>query len=140
MPYSIGIDFGTQSGRVVLLDLTSGLEAAMSVVPYSHGVIDKRLPGTGERLPVDWALQHPADYIEVVQKGILEVLQCANIPPGEVIGLGVDFTSCTVLPVTEDGTPLCTLPEWQSRPHAWPKLWKHHSAQPIADRMTSIAE
>ncbi|MBD3267822.1 ribulokinase, partial [bacterium] len=54
----------------------------------------------------------------------------------EVIGIGVDFTSCTVLPVDSDGKPLCNHPALQSRPHAWPKLWKHHAAQPEADKIT----
>jgi L-ribulokinase len=57
----------------------------------------------------------------------------------EVVGIGVDFTSCTVLPVTGDGTPLCRLAQFRDRPHAWPKLWKHHAAQPIADRLTEVA-
>ena len=56
-----------------------------------------------------------------------------------MIGIGVDFTSCTVLPTTVDGTPLCLSNHWRARPHAWPKLWKHHAAQAQADRLTEVA-
>ncbi len=139
MPYTIGVDYGTQSGRVVLLNIDNGCEMAVSVVPYAHGVIDEILPTTGAKLPVDFALQHPLDYIDVLDRGIPAVLKESGINPAEVIGLGVDFTSCTVLPVNEDGVPLCILPGWQERPHAWPKLWKHHAAQPIADRINDAA-
>lgn len=140
MPFTLGIDYGTQSGRVILLDLNTGAELAVSVVPYRHGVIDETLPSTGERLPLDWALQHPQDYIEVLQQGIPDVIKQSGIDANEIIGLGVDFTSCTVLPVTEDGTPLCMLSQWATKRHAWPKLWKHHSAQRIADRINETAE
>jgi L-ribulokinase len=61
------------------------------------------------------------------------------VQAGEVVGLGIDFTSCTVLPVTEDGTPLCRLDQFRERRHAWPKLWKHHAAQPVADRLNEVA-
>ncbi len=137
--YAIGIDFGTESGRAVVLDLESGAEVSVSEVPYPSGVLDRRLPGTGEELPPDWALQDPDDWVAVVEKGVPEALAAAGVGGDDVVGLGVDFTSCTVLPVTADGAPLCTLREWRSRPHAWPKLWKHHAAQPVADRLNEVA-
>ncbi|MGI8571076.1 MAG: ribulokinase [Solirubrobacteraceae bacterium] len=137
--YSIGVDFGTESGRALLLDLTSGEEVAVSVVPYPSAVIDRSLPSTGERLPPDWALQDPEDWVATIQTAIPEVLTRANISPQDVVGIGVDFTSCTVLPVTDEGVPLCTLEPWRARRHAWPKLWKHHAAQPVAARLTDVA-
>jgi L-ribulokinase len=138
--YAIGIDFGTESGRALLLDLQTGREVAVSDVAYPSGVIDRALPGTGEELPADWALQDPDDWVTVVETAVPAVLSSAGVPKEQVVGLGVDFTSCTVLPVTRDGVPLCTLPEWRSHPHAWPKLWKHHAAQPVADRLNEVAE
>ena len=137
--YAIGIDFGTESGRALLLDLRTGAEVAVSEMPYRSGVIDRVLPETGEELGDDWALQDPDDWVAVVDAAIPAVLAAADVPAEEVIGLGVDFTSCTVLPVTGDGTPLCALPEWRARAHAWPKLWKHHAAQPIADHLNEVA-
>ena len=74
-------------------------------MPYAHGAIEDTLPGSDERLDTDWALQHPLDYIDVVERGIPEALSRAGVDPARVIGIGVDFTSCTVLPTTPDGTP-----------------------------------
>jgi L-ribulokinase len=137
--YSFGIDFGTESGRVLLLDLDSGEERAVSAVPYPSAVIDRTLPGTDERLPPDWALQDPDDWVTVVERAIPEVLAKADVPREAIVGLGLDFTSCTVLPVRSDGTPLCKLEQWRGHRHAWPKLWKHHAAQPVAERLTEVA-
>jgi L-ribulokinase len=67
------------------------------------------------------------------------VLESSGVDGSQVVGLGVDFTSCTVLPVSQDGEPLCRQERWRERPHAWPKLWKHHAAQPVADRLTEVA-
>jgi L-ribulokinase len=138
-PLAIGIDYGTESGRVLVLDLASGAELAVSEVRYPHGVIEGTLPATGEPLGPDWALQDPLDYVEVLERGVPEALARAGVDPARVVGLGIDVTSCTVLPATADGTPLCTMPQWRSHPHAWPKLWKHHGAQGYADRLTEVA-
>ncbi len=138
--YAIGVDFGTESGRALLLELATGREAAVSEVRYPSGVIDRALPGTGEELPPDWALQDPDDWVSVVETAVPAVLASAGVAGADVVGLGVDFTSCTVLPVRADGTPLCTEERWRSHPHAWPKLWKHHSAQPVADRLNEVAD
>jgi L-ribulokinase len=137
--YCIGVDFGTESGRALLLDARTGAELAVSVVAYPSLVIESELPGTGEPLGPDWALQDPDDWVHVLEAGIPEVLERAGVPAEQVVGLGVDFTSCTVLPVTADGVPLCRSDRWRGRPHAWPKLWKHHAAQPVADRLNAVA-
>jgi L-ribulokinase len=137
--YAIGVDFGTESGRAALVDLSAGEVLATSVVRYPSGVIDETLPSTGERLPDDYALQDPDDWVKVIEEAVPEVIAKADVPAGEIVGLGIDFTSCTVLPVTDAGEPLCRLEEWRGRRHAWPKLWKHHAAQPIADRLNEVA-
>ena len=62
--YTIGLDFGTESARAVLVDAADGRMVATSTYTYPHGVIDRSLPGTDQRLPPDWALQHPADWEE----------------------------------------------------------------------------
>src|SRR5581483_3532788 len=136
--YAIGVDFGTESGRGLLLDLDSGAELAVEVVPYAHGVIDRELPSTGERLPPDWALQDPDDWVAVIEQAIPVLLEESGITPTDVVGIGVDFTSCTVLPTTSAGEPLRRYERWRVRRHAWPKLWKHHSAQPVADRLNEV--
>ena len=137
--YSIGLDFGTESVRALLVDVTSGEAVATAVEPYADAVIDERLPGTGERLPPDWALQNPADWLTGLERTITSVLSRSRIDPAAVIGIGIDFTSCTVLPTTADATPLCEIEAFRAERHAWPKLWKHHGAQGQADRITAVA-
>jgi L-ribulokinase len=138
-PYAIGVDFGTESGRALLLDCSSGEELSVGIVRYSRGVIDRELPDGGGRLGADWALQDPDDWVTVLQDAVAYVVADAGVDPATVASLGIDFTSCTVLPVDAEGIPLCKYPRWRRRPHAWPKLWKHHSAQPVADRLTEVA-
>lgn len=137
--YAIGVDFGTESGRAVLIDVSNGKEIASSVYPYSHSVIDEKLPDSDIKLDFDWALQDPDDYLRTFQNTIPAVLRTSGVKPEDVIGLGIDFTACTMLPVKADGTPLCNLPEYRKNPHAWVKLWKHHAAQPEADKINQTA-
>ncbi len=137
--YSIGIDFGTLSGRVLLVDTRSGFEVAVSVVPYKHGVMEERLC-EGMRLPMDYALQHPKDYIDVLKQGIKEVLEKSKVSIDDVIGIGVDFTSCTILPVDSDFKPMCFNEKYEDEPHAYVKLWKHHAAQKQADKIIALAK
>jgi L-ribulokinase len=138
--YAIGVDYGTQSGRAVLVDLSDGTEVADHVTPYPHNVIDEALPESGIKLEFDWALQHPADYLEVLKRSIPVVIRESGVNPADVIGLGIDFTACTMLPVDEQGEPLCFLPELKDNPHSWVKLWKHHAAQDEANLINQIAE
>ena len=137
--YTIGVDFGTLSGRAVLVDVTTGNELGSSVFEYPHGVMDEKLPD-GTKLGVDWALQQPQDYLDVFSHTIPDVLKKTGISPEDVIGIGIDFTACTILPVKADGTPLCFLKEFQSNPNAYVKLWKHHAAQDKANQLNEIAE
>jgi L-ribulokinase len=140
--YTIGIDFGTESGRAVLVDCADGRELATAVHPYANGVLDERLPAPHDDvvLEPDWALQDPRDYLAVVQQAVPAVVAAAGVSPEDVVGVGIDFTSCTMLPTTADGTPLCCLDELRAEPHAWVKLWKHHAAQPEADLINEVAE
>lgn len=134
----IGIDFGTESGRAVLVDAGTGEELASHTTPYRHGVIDETLPGTGQPLPGDWALQHPEDYLEVLDDSLPAVLRQSGVTPDEVIGIGIDFTSCTVVPVDAHGTPLCLKAEYAANPHSWVKLWKHHGAHREAEAFQAV--
>lgn len=137
--YVVGIDFGTLSGRAVVVRVADGEELASAVHDYAHAVIDRTLPVGGATLPPDWALQHPDDWREVLRTAVPAAVAEAGIDPAEVIGIATDFTACTVLPVLADGTPLAEVEEFSARPHAWPKLWKHHAAQHQADRINELA-
>lgn len=137
--FSLGMDFGTESVRALLVNLRTGEEAAESVSAYRSGVIDEKLPGSGKALERDWALQDPADYLEAAAEVVAGALKKASVAAEDVVGLGVDFTACTLVPTKDDGTPLSSLDQYRNRPHAWTKLWKHHAAQPEADRINALA-
>ncbi len=137
--YTIGIDYGTESGRAVVIDTSSGRELAAAVHPYANGVIDEHLPGSDRPLPPEWALQDPNDYIEVLKHAVPAALKASGVTPAEVVGVGIDFTACTMLPVKADGTPLSMIDQYRQNPHAWVKLWKHHAAQPEADQINDTA-
>lgn len=137
--YVIGIDYGTESGRAVLVRTSDGAELAGAVHPYSHGVLDKVLPGGDVELAPDWALQHPQDWIDVLREAVPAVLAEAGVDPSRVVGIATDFTACTMLPTDSLGEPLCLKGPFRNRPHAWPKLWKHHAAQPHANRINELA-
>ena len=139
--YTIGVDFGTESARAVLVDVADGRELGVEVYKYRNGVIDERLPDPDGDviLGPDWALQDPNDYLETYKRAVPGVVAKAGIDPSSVIGIGIDFTACTMLPTTADGTPLCFLERYRREPHAWVKLWKHHAAQPEADDVNRVA-
>jgi L-ribulokinase len=135
----VGVDFGTLSGRALVVRASDGAELGTAVHEYRHGVIDEVLPATGSALPPDWALQVPADYVDVLKTAVPQAVAAAGVDPASVIGIATDFTASTPLPVLADGTPLCELPEFADRPHAYVKLWKHHAAQGQADRINDLA-
>jgi L-ribulokinase len=135
----IGVDFGTLSGRALVVRAADGEELGSAVHEYAHGVIDDLLPATGAELPPSWALQDPEDYLDVLREAVPAALRAAGIAPEQVVGIATDFTASTPLPVLRDGTPLCRVDGLEDRPHAYPKLWKHHAAQRQADRINAVA-
>ena len=137
--YTVGIDCGTLSGRALVVRVSDGHELASAEHVYEHGVITDALPGGAVRLPSLWALQVPADYVDVLRTAVPEAIAAAGIDAADVIGIGTDFTACTMVPVRRDGTPLCELDEFADRPHAYAKLWRHHSPQRQADRINAVA-
>ncbi|MBV9093454.1 MAG: ribulokinase [Streptosporangiaceae bacterium] len=139
--FVVGVDFGTLSARALVVRVSDGCEAGTAVSEYAHGVIDRKLPSGGAELPPDWALQDPGDYTDALGVAVPRALSDAGIDPRQVIGIATDFTASTCMPVLADasGTPLCQLPGLAARPHAYPKLWKHHAAQPQADRINAVA-
>jgi len=138
MKYVIGIDYGTLSARAIIADAETGKELAEAVLAYPHAVMDETLPD-GTALEKNSAFQHPQDYIDALSFTVSEVIKKSGVNPDDIAGVGIDFTSCTMLPIDEDGTPLCFYDEFKSEPHAYVKLWKHHSAQAEADEITRLA-
>jgi L-ribulokinase len=135
---ALGLDFGTESVRALIVGL-DGVEHASAAVKYSHGQIVDTLPTSGEKLPEDFALQHPQDWLDAATKAVRQAVKKSSAEPERIISIGVDFTSCTMLPALADGTPLCLTDRFARDKYAWPKLWKHHAAQPQTDRMNELA-
>lgn len=137
--YTLGVDFGTLSARAVLLRVKDGAEVAEATSFYPHGVMDRTLP-SGKKLPPQFALQHPKDYMLALRETVQAVLQKASADANEIAGVGIDFTACTLLAVDNDGMPLCFLEAFMDEPLSYALLWKHHGAQKYADRMNRVAE
>lgn len=123
----------------MLVDTRTGVERGAAVADYRHGVIERALPGSNRPLGADWALQHPGDYVESMQQAVAAAMRVGRVDPPQVIGIGVDFTSCTILPIDREGLALASSSRWEAHPHAWVKLWKHHAAQPQANRINALA-
>lgn len=134
---ALGLDFGTESVRALLVSL-DGAEIGSAVVNYAHGQLTERLP-SGVVVPPDCAFQHPGDWLDSAAAAVRRVMTRADIDPAKVVGIGVDFTSCTMLPSLADGTPLCLVDRYGGQLHAWPKLWKHHGAVTQTERINRLA-
>ncbi|CUR62441.1 L-ribulokinase [metagenome] len=141
--YVVGVDYGTLSGRAVVVRVSDGAELGTAVHPYPHAVLERALPahlaGAEWPLPPEWALQVPEDYREVLRVAVPAAVAAAGIDPSRVIGIATDFTACTMVPTLADGTPLNEVDGLADRPHAYVKLWKHHAAQAQADRINELA-
>ena len=138
--YSIGIDYGTNSVRALVVDLRDGREIGVSVFPYPHGIDGVILDPKDPNL----ARQSPADYIDGFVKTVREAVRAAakadaEFRPGLVVGIGVDTTGSTPIPVAMDGTPLALLPAFRDDPAAQAWLWKDHTASKEAAEITETA-
>ena len=137
--FTVGLDFGTLSCRAVLTDTANGAIAAEESMSYPHGVLEEYLPD-GTPLKGSWALQHPGDYTDVLTALVPALLKNAGVDSGAVVGIGIDFTASTVVPLDKAYVPLCLRDAFSSRPHAWVKLWKHHGASSEAEELTKICK
>lgn len=137
--YSLGFDFGTESVRVLVVRLGDGLIAGQASSSYAHGVIDETLPGSSAKLPADYALQDSRDWLASAAEACKSAMSAAAASAEDIVGIGVDFTSCTMLPCRHDGSPLHLHPPFNAMPLAWPKLWKHHGAKADTDRINQVA-
>ncbi|MGH9506893.1 MAG: ribulokinase [Terriglobales bacterium] len=134
--FVIGLDYGTESGRAVVVRVRDGAELGAAVAPYAHGVMTRRLAG-GPKLPPDWALENADDYLRAAAEAVPRALRAAGVAGSKVIGVGTAFTASSPMPALADGTPLSRVRDWRREPHAYVKLWKHHAAQPQADRINA---
>lgn len=139
--YLVGVDFGTLSGRAVVVRASDGQQVGTAVTEYKHGVMDRTLDaGDGQKLPPEFALHNPGDYVDVLGDAIPNAIKDAGIDKDDIVGVGIDATSATVFVTDEDGKPLSEYDEFKNEPHAYVKLWKHHGGQDQADRIIALAE
>jgi L-ribulokinase len=137
--YAIGLDYGTNSVRALIVDVADGREIATAIWTYAHGHQGVVL-GKDPNL----ARQHPADYLKGAEVTILEALAfAARTVPGfkseSVVGIGVDTTGSTPMPVGADGIPLALDPKWTENPNALAWLWKDHTGWAEAAEITKLA-
>ena len=137
--FVLGVDYGTLSARAVLCSTHNGRVIAQAEQTYPHAVMDKCLPD-GTPLPFGFQLQHPADYVYALEMSVTRALQQSGIDPAQVVGMALDFTGSTVIPLDKNGVPLCEREDMRSRPHAYVKLWKHRTAQKEADLLTALCQ
>ena len=135
--YSIGIDFGSLSVRALIVDVSDGKEIISKVCEYPNGCMSEALP-SGVKLGVDWALQNAEDYISSMCEAVSAAVKGSAVDKKDIVGVGIDFTACTVVAAKSDGTPLSSLPEYKDCPHAYVKLWMHHAAFKQAERINAI--
>lgn len=138
--YAIGLDFGTLTARGVLVDIANGKEVAVSICGYQDAVIDQMLPEDNHPLPADFALQNPQDYEYALESILKDVWRKGGIRAEQVVGIGVDFTACAMLPLDRNLKPLCYNPRFRKNPHSWVKIWKHKAARRDAHTFNRVAQ
>jgi L-ribulokinase len=139
--YTIGLDYGTNSVRCVIIDVKDGSEVGTSIYEYPTGDAGIILDGSDHNL----ARQNPADYIsgieETIRGAIAEAKRTdSKFDSSEIIGIGVDTTGSTPLPVNEQGTALAMLDEFKDNPNAHAWLWKDHTGYAEAAEITELAK
>ncbi len=137
--FTIGIDFGENSASAILVNVSNGKLVASTTNNYPHGIITDKLPGTDIELGLNWALQHPSDYINALKRTVPKLLKESQIQPEQIIGIGISFQGSTLIPTLKDGTPLALIEDYKNEPHAWPKHWTHFAAREKAEQLTQIA-
>ena len=139
--FTLGLDYGTNSVRAVLVDVTDGRELGASVYEYETGQAGIILDPSDHNL----ARQNPADYVKGIEVTVTEVIKQAkkaqkDFDPANIIGIGVDTTGSTPLPVDKEGTPLALLDDFKDNPNAHAWLWKDHTGHAEAAEITALAE
>lgn len=132
--YVIGIDFGSTGGQLVLVNIKTGEEVCSCRIPYKHKNMENVFPDMKENEVV----QHPKDYLDVLYEGIPQLIKSKNVLPEQIVAIGIDTTTSTVLPTTRTGKPMCFLNEFKRNHNAYIRLWKDHSAQKEADLLNEV--
>ena len=138
--YAIGLDYGTNSCRSLIVNLETGAEVASHVYNYPSGhagvILDPRDPNVARQSPADYR----AGLVEIVVQGLAKAKAAdPAFSPDAVVGIGVDTTGSTPMPVDRAGVPLALLPEFKDNPNAQAWLWKDHTSHAEAAEITALA-
>ncbi|MGJ5640690.1 ribulokinase [Formosa sp. S-31] len=133
--YVIGVDYGSDSCRAVLIDATSGEELASEVHWYQRWKKNMYCVPSKNQFR-----QHPLDHIEGLEHTIKTVVKESNVDPKAVKGICIDTTGSSPIPVNEEGTPLSLLPGFEENPNAMMILWKDHTSIQEANEINELAE
>ncbi|MEN0111781.1 MAG: ribulokinase, partial [Planctomycetota bacterium] len=134
---AIGVDYGTNSVRALVVEIDTGAELATHVYEYPSGEAGILLDPADPNV----ARQHPGDYLEGFRVAVSAAVAAAREaePDAEFVGLGVDTTGSTPIPVDADGVALALTPEFRDDPAAQAWLWKDHTSHEEAERITRLA-
>ena len=135
--YTLGVDFGSLSARAVICRVSDGSVIAQYEQSYPHAVMTDFLPD-GTRIPAGFFLQHPMDYPFALEESVRGALAAAKILREQIIGLSLDFTGCTILPLNQKGEPLCVDAAFESHPYAYVNMWKQRNAQREAQEIEAV--
>ena len=138
--YAMGLDFGTNSMRVLIVDVRDGRELSSAVGNYPRGdsgiILDREQP--------DLARQDPTDYLATITSAVKQAIEWASndgeFTPRHIIGIGVDTTGSTPMPVDRKGQSLAIAGPFAGNPDAMAWLWKDHTGHAEANELTSAAE
>ena len=138
--YAIGLDYGTNSCRSLIVNLETGAETASHVYNYPSGqmgvIVDPHDPNVARQNPADYR----AGLIDIVVQGLAKARAADSaFSPDRVVGIGVDTTGSTPMPVNRAGVPLALLPEFEGNPNAHAWLWKDHTSHAEAAEITALA-
>ncbi len=141
MPYSIGLDYGTNSVRALIIDVKDGRELGVAVYEYESGTNGIILDPSDHNV----ARQNPADYLKGIEVTVTAAISDAqkakpDFDAHEIIGIGIDTTGSTPLAVNEEGTPLALTDEFKDNPNAMAWLWKDHTSFAEASEITELAK
>lgn len=133
--FALGLDYGTNSVRALVVDVETGNEVGTGVANYASGEDGVFLDPKHPHL----ARQHPRDYIIGFFDAVSQAISSSNVNPADIVGIGVDTTGSTPMPVNEQGIPLALLPEFDGNLNALAWLWKDHTAHAEAAQITELA-
>lgn len=136
--YTLGVDLGSLSARAVIVRVSDGGVVAAGEDSYEHGVIEGSMGGV--RIPEGMFLQKPGDFVRSLQKSVQKALEEGHVDPEEIIGIGVDATSPTIIGTDKSGKPVADFPGFENHPFAQALMWKSHASMREVEKILGVAK